>query len=192
MLVIIVLRHGRLDGWGEGKMEEISKKEWFTIKTQPLKETLAQLQYQRQGYEVWFPRIRRTVRHARRIKKVLKSLFPGYIFLHLGPDERNWTSIAGTIGATGPVRFGDYYPPVPEWLIKELKGREAEEGFITMPHEESLGIKPGDRITVSGDNDTEIMGIFQSLKGADRALILLDILKREVPAEVPLASIKAA
>lgn len=173
-------------------MEGTSKKQWFTVKTQPQKEILAQLQYHRQGYEVWFPRIRRTIRHARRIRKVLKPLFPGYIFLHLGPDERNWTTIASTIGATGPVHFGDYYPPVPEWLINELKIRESEEGFIAMPHEESLGIKPGDSIIVSGDNDTEIYGIFKALKGTDRALILLDILKREVPAEVSLASIKAA
>jgi len=173
-------------------MVDESKKEWFTVRTQPMKESLAMLHYQRQGYDVWCPRIRKTVRHARKIKKVMRPLFPGYLFLHLAPEERNWISIASTIGAIGPVRFGDFYPPVPEWLIQELKEREAAEGFIAMPYEESLGIKPGDRITVTGRNDTEIQGIFQALKDEDRALILLDILKREVPAVVPLASIKAA
>ncbi len=173
-------------------MEENGKKEWFTIRTRPTREAVAKLQYERQGYEVWFPQLLKTVRHARRIKKVMRPLFPGYIFLCLAPDQRNWVSISSTIGAIGPVRFGDYYPPVPEWLIKELILRESEEGFISEPHDESLGIKPGDRVTVSGDNNTEIQGIFQTLKGTDRALILLDILKREVPAEVPLASVKAA
>ena len=173
-------------------MKENSRKEWFTVRTQSMKEPLAMLHYQRPGYEVWFPRVRKTVRHARRIKKVLRPLFPGYLFLHLAPEERNWVSIASTIGAIGPVRFGDFYPPVPEWLIQELKNREAEEGFIPMPFEDSLGIKPGDRITVQGENDTEIQGIFQCLKGTDRALILIDILKREVPSEVPLATIRAA
>ena len=174
-------------------MEESAKKEWFTIRTQPMKEMLAKLHYQRQGYEVWFPRIMRTARHARRIKKLLKPLFPGYLFLNLAPEERNWVSIAGTIGSIGPVRFGDYYPPVPEWFVQELMKREAEKGFIPMqPFDESLGLKPGDRITVSGENETEIQGIFQALKGEDRALILLDMLKREVPAVVPLASVRAA
>ncbi len=175
----------------ENKVGE-TEKQWFAVRTQPQKETLAMQHYENQGYEVWFPRIRKTVRHARKIKKVLRPLFPGYLFLHLGPDERNWVSIASTIGAIGPVRFGDYYPPVPDWLIHELKQREAEAGFIPMPFEDSLGIKPGDRVMVAGENDTEIEGIFQALKGEDRALILLDLLKREVPAEVPLASIRAA
>ncbi len=173
-------------------MAEELKKEWFAVRTQPMKEAVAMLHYQRQGYEVWFPRIRKTVRHARSIKKVLRPLFPGYLFLHLAPMERNWVTIASTIGAIGPVRFGDFYPPVPEWLIQELKNSEAQEGFISMPHDESLGIKPGDRVAVQGENDTEIQGIFQCLKGKDRALILLDILKREVPTEVPLAAIRAA
>ncbi len=173
-------------------MEGQHGKKWFAIRTQAMKEALAMLHYQRQGYEVWCPRIRKTVRHARKIKKVLRPLFPGYLFLNLAPEERNWVTIASTIGAIGPVRFGDYYPPVPEWLIQELRNREAEEGFIPMPYDESLGIKPGDRITLTDDNNTEIQGIFQALKGTDRALILIDILKREVPAVVPLASIRAA
>ena len=175
-----------------GEPVKQSEKQWFAVRTQPMKEPLAMTHYRRQGYEVWFPRIRKTVRHARKIKKVLRPLFPGYIFLHLAPEERNWVTIASTIGAIGPVRFGDYYPPVPEWLIQELKQREAEEGFIPMPFDDSLGLKPGDRITVTDENNTEIQGIFQALKGEDRALILLDLLKREVPAEVPLAAIKAA
>ena len=173
-------------------MGELSQGDWFAIRTQPCKEPIARLHYENQGYKAWFPRIRKTVRHARRIKKVLKPLFPGYIFLNLSPEERNWVSISSTIGAIGAVRFGDYYPPVPEWLIRELKRREEEDGYIAMPFDDSMGLKPGDRVAVTGDNGTELQGIFQALKDSDRAVILLEILKREVPATVPLASLRAA
>ncbi|HSR36420.1 MAG TPA: transcription termination/antitermination NusG family protein, partial [Desulfurivibrionaceae bacterium] len=51
-------------------------REWFAIRTKPNRETNARLQYERQGYVVYLPLIRKKVRHARRKEEVLRPFFP--------------------------------------------------------------------------------------------------------------------
>jgi transcriptional antiterminator RfaH len=53
------------------------KCQWYAIRTQANKETLARLHYERQGYTVYLPLVRITRTHARKREEVLLSLFNG-------------------------------------------------------------------------------------------------------------------
>ena len=167
-------------------------KRWYAVKTHPRKEFYAKSNYENQSFEVFLPVTLRIARHARKVKEVLSPLFPGYLFLHLADEERNWVTVSSTRGAVGPVRFGDYYPPVPDWFIDGLTARADEKGLISVSIREKFGFEPGDRVRVKGPNDTIIEGILKALDGKDRAVILLDMLKKEVKARVPLSSLRAA
>lgn len=57
---------------------------------------IAKLHFERQGLHSYLPLMRVTRRHARRIEKVLRPIFPGYLFLRLAPKERNWIAIASS------------------------------------------------------------------------------------------------
>ena len=166
-------------------------REWFAIRTQPRKEQIARKHYEQQDFIVYLPLILTTRRHARRIDKVHRPLFPGYVFLHLSIEDRRWDTIGCTIGATGPVRFGEYYPPVPDWVIEGLRVREDESGLISLGSQGST-FKPGDRVSVVLENLEYIEGIFQAARGEDRALILMEILRRQVSTMVPMWALKAA
>jgi len=168
------------------------EKEWFAIKTKPRKEFYAKKNFENQNFEVFLPTTTRITRHARKVKEVLSPLFPGYLFLHLAPEERNWVTISSTFGASGPVRFGDYYPPVPEWFMNELIARSNESGIIQVGMKEKYGFQPGDRVRLEGPNQTIIEGILKAIDGRDRAIILIEMLKREVATKVPLSSLRAA
>lgn len=161
-------------------------RQWFAIRTQPRKEELAQTHYGRQGFVTYLPLILSVRRHARRIDQVQRPLFPGYIFLHLSMEERNWTTIGSTIGAIGPVRFGEYYPQVPDWVIEGMRAHEDEKGLI---RRRNAQFKPGDRVTVIWNYVEELEGIFQATRGEERALILLEILRRQVPTVVPIMAL---
>jgi len=165
---------------------------WFAIKTKPRKEFYAKGNFENQDLEVFLPATIRIARHARKVKEVLSPLFPGYLFLHLEPSERNWVTISSTYGAVGPVRFGDYYPPVPDWFIEELKARSDESGVIQVGMKEKYGFEPGDRVRLTGPNQTIIEGILKAIDGKDRAIILIEMLKREVATKVPLSALRAA
>ena len=106
-------------------MQETEKK-WFAVRTKPRQEEIATMHYMRQGFTVYSPKVQSIRRHARKTEQVMRPLFPGYIFLHLAPREKDWTAIGSTIGSIGPVRFNDNYPPVPDWVIAGIQTSRAQ------------------------------------------------------------------
>jgi len=163
-------------------------REWFAIRTKPNKEQQARLEYERQGYVVYLPLIRKTVRHARRKEEVLRPFFPGYLFLHLAPSERHWVSIASTRNTIGPVRFGDQYVPLPDWVIDDLRARE-EGGAISLAALQKERLAPGAAVEVRIDETTTAPGLVYSLRGEENVVVLLELMGRQVRATVPLEQV---
>ena len=171
-------------------MQETQKK-WFAVSTKPRQEGIATIHYMRQGYTVYAPKVQSIRSHARKTEKVMRPLFPGYIFLHLGVEEQDWTAIGSTFGAIGPVRFNSYYPPVPNWVIAGIQARENNRGYIPLKSLGNSMMKPGAKVSVAL-GDKEIEGIFLNFRDEDRVIVLLDILQRQIPVITPLGKLKVA
>ena len=169
----------------------VGLREWFAVRVKPRQEEIARLHFLRQGFTVYLPQTVKTVRHARREKEVLRPFFSGYLFLYLAPEERNWTAIGSTIGAIGPVCFGNQYPAVPDWMIEELKGREDADGRISTLEYDRAFLKPGSKVKVGPEDYEGLDGVFKEMRGQDRAVVLLEMLSRQVAAIVPLAALSA-
>lgn len=165
-----------------------TKREWYAIQTKPNQEQIAKLNYKMQGYQVYLPLVRTTIRHARQIKEKLVAFFPGYLFLHLSPNEQNWTAISSTRGALKPVYFGNEYVPVPDWLILALQAREDKRGngIINLKEEKLI---PGSKIEVLLTGDETASGIVCSHNGSQNIKVLLDLLGRQVKTTVSLERI---
>lgn len=164
---------------------------WYAIRTKPHKEEVARANYQNQQLVVYLPRMRVIRRHARRTEEVLRPIFPGYLFLHLASAERDWAAISSTRGVLGPVSFGEYhYPPVPEWVIENLKAKEDEAGIITPGAFLKPRLTPGAEVEVELDGGGSARGFFCSFRGEENVVILLDLLQRQVRATVPLDRIR--
>ena len=164
------------------------KREWFVIRTKPHKEIVALENFERQGFLCYLPTIVKTVRHARQTKEVVRPFFPGYLFLLLAEEERAWETIGSTRGVLAPIKFGNYYPPVPEEIILGLRAREDNNSRIILPDAVTL-LKPGQKVAVDGICEEGVVGKFVGLRGQDRAVVLIDLLQRQVSATVPMASI---
>ena len=63
---------------------------WYAVQTLPNRENLAVSHLERQGFDVWLPRIERIIRHARQTKRVWRPLFPGYLFINLDLEKARW------------------------------------------------------------------------------------------------------
>jgi len=105
-------------------------KQWFVIKTKPHKELFAKSNFERQNIDVYLPVVPKIIKHARKKQHVLKPFFPGYLFVHLSPDEQRWETISSTRGATDPVSFGASIPPVADWVIESLRTLEDERNIL--------------------------------------------------------------
>ncbi len=157
---------------------------WFAIRTKPNQEQLAFRHYQNQNMSGYLPLVQVARRHARRVDQVLRPVFPGYLFLHLPPRMRNWVAIGATRGALGPVSFGGAIPPVPDWVIHQLRAEENELGL----HDPTRGqatFTPNCPVEVSLSNGILAQGRFRSYRGQERIEVLLDILHRQIRTTVP-------
>jgi len=63
-------------------------KKWYVVATKPRKEAVAALNLKNQGFCIFLPQMRRTVRHARRTLVRTIPLFPTYLFLEASSAGR--------------------------------------------------------------------------------------------------------
>jgi len=163
------------------------RRQWFAIQTIVGKEYSARQQFERQAFETYLPGILQRCSHAGKVRWQERPFFPGYLFLHLAPDEQRWTTIRSTRGAIGATRFGNYYPPAPDAVIRALQARQDDSGLITLPSSgPEAPFQHGARLRVMGGPMSDIEAIFQRMKGRDRVLVLMNLLGRQSKVELPV------
>jgi len=167
-------------------------RQWFAVRTKPREEARAKQEFERQGFTVYLPLALVRITHARKVSWQPRPFFAGYLFLHLAPEERQWTRIRSTYGAVGAVHFGPFYPPVPDGVIAAIRARENERGLIELDRTPTAPFKKGDRVRLLTGSLSGLEGLFQEMRGEDRALILLNWLGRRISAEVSTQDIAAA
>jgi len=79
---------------------------WYVVHAQPWAESRAVINLERQGYEVFCPRLYRIVRHARKQTKKHLPLFPSYLFLRLDITRDQWRQRCDKIPLHGVAGLG--------------------------------------------------------------------------------------
>jgi transcriptional antiterminator RfaH len=163
---------------------------WSVAQTETQRETTAAEWLKRAGFETYLPKIKITRRvvdrneHARIVARIV-PLFPNYLFVRV---VDRWWSIANTIGVTQLLLAGDHPAPVPEHEMARIQGQE-RGGLIRLP--QPPGLKRGDHVRVLHGSFRDHIGLYDGMRAHQRVAILLDILGRKVPVEVPLADLAA-
>ncbi|MGR8934980.1 MAG: transcription/translation regulatory transformer protein RfaH [Gammaproteobacteria bacterium] len=148
-------------------------KSWYLLRTKPRQETLAAENLLRQRFRVFLPFYRRNRRKSGRWAMLEEPLFPGYVFIHIDLAEQNSAPIRSTKGVSGFVRFGLEPATVPDTVVETLMARARDNGEEVPPL-----FKPGDAVNIVGGGFAGVQAIFQAEKGADRVILLLDLLGR--------------
>src|SRR5690348_17124734 len=98
---------------------------WFLVHTLPKRENQAKLHLCAQGFRVFLPSIRRTVRHARRLRTVNAPLFSRYLFIRLDLSRDRWLSVQGTVGVSHLFMCEGMPVPVPVGVVESLVTRSS-------------------------------------------------------------------
>jgi transcriptional antiterminator RfaH len=146
----------------------------------------AQRQLERQGYTTYLPILCQHKRRNGRRLETHSPLFPRYLFIHLTAGIDDWGPIRSTRGVSGLVQFGSEAASVPDELIAEIRVRAEEDGYH---HEDRMEFKRGDSVRISDGPFSGYEALFQSSRGEDRALVLLDVIGQTTRVEVPSESI---
>ena len=95
---------------------------WIVVQTKSNCEKKAFFNLKRQGYEVFFPKIKKMTSRFNRFVRLVKPLFPGYIFVSINANQ-NWSKIKSTYGVFRILKFIDYLYFVPPDVVDSIKRR---------------------------------------------------------------------
>lgn len=149
---------------------------WFAVNTQPLAEMRAQQNLENQGFQIFMPRRRKMLRHARRMTVVNAPLFPRYLFVAFDPRRDQWRRINSTFGVSHLVMRGEMPHPVPEGVIEALIAVTADGGIVDL----AANLQAGSPVRLMAGPFADQLALLERLDDSGRACILLDILGRQV------------
>jgi transcription elongation factor/antiterminator RfaH len=146
------------------------------VHVQPYAEDRAIDNLARQSFTTFCPRVRKTVRHARKLAHILAPMFPNYLFVRLDVLRDHWRSINGTRGVVRLLTQGDTPIPVPAGIVEGLKVRVDWENVVDF----TPALQAGDTVRISGGPFAELIGTLEYLDEAGRVCVLLDLMGRAV------------
>jgi len=152
-------------------------KKWFAVHTKPRKESQAEDNLDRQGYEIYYPRIKQFRRRGGKWQHVAEALFPRYLFIHLAIGEDSLAPIRSTLGVSGLVRFGADPVPLSTGFVDVLRSQADELTGIHYDHEPLF--KQGDQVRIQKGALSGLTGIFQAATGDERVIILMTMMGQE-------------
>lgn len=158
---------------------------WYLVHTKPLGEVIAEKNLERQGYEVYFPRVLQTVRRRQGWREEIGPLFPRYLFLHLDEGSQSLNPVHSTLGVTNVVRFGPRYAIVPGEIVAGLRAHADPTSSLYRLGDQSA-FSRGECVTITAGPFEGLAGIFERGEGCERVLILLDLLGQDARVELPI------
>lgn len=150
---------------------------WYLVHTKPQKETVAERNLQRQGYETYLPLIQQPRRRRGRWIEMIEPLFSRYLFIHLRPGYDDIRSIRYTIGVRDLVRFTEEPAIVPDQIVQSL--RDTADPKSGLHYLKGPVLKPGSKVTIDSGPFAGLKAIFLAETGQERAVVLLEMLGRE-------------
>ena len=161
---------------------------WFVAQTLSKREKMAVFHLEAQGFRIFMPRFRKTVRHARKLRETITPIFPGYVFVALDLERDRWRSINGTFGVARLVTTQSRPIPVPTGVVEALIATVDELGLVRFDD----GLRPGQPVSVLAGPFAKSFGVLSRLDGNGRVRVLLTIMGGLVPVAMDRADLTAA
>ena len=163
-------------------MRKGKKLNWYLLQTKPNAHVVACKNLRRQGFDVFLPLIKKTIKKNSRFSDFTAPLFPGYLFMGSSIDLIPWKSVNGTRGISKAVTLDSVYRSVSSHIIQGLQLRCDNEGVIQSLND----IVPGDRGKIERGPFSEFVCTVDQIKNDRRAWVLIDLLQQQTRAEVSL------
>jgi transcription antitermination factor NusG len=146
---------------------------WYALRSKPNKEDVLYRLCLSRDFTIYFPRLR--VKPVDPRSRVIKPMFPGYMFIHEDVQKRGISAFQWLPYSNGLVTFGGVPGEVPSPFISSLQERVRR--LNQEAHDPLRGWHRGDEVVVRSGPFAGYEGIYDSrLSGKDRVRILLNLL----------------
>ena len=160
---------------------------WYLARTKPQSEYVAAAALERNGYELYFPRVQTPRPRAGHDNM---PLFPGYLFVRRDQEVSGLPPINHVAGMVGWIQFDGVVPKVPDEVMTELVGRLAE---IKSAGGYWRRFRRGERVVVTGGSMENLAEVLEEPESPQsRVRVLLEFMGQLVPARVPWEDLQPA
>jgi transcription antitermination factor NusG len=160
---------------------------WFVARAHPNRENSAQFNLERLGFRSFAPRVRCTVRHARKSRTALAPLFPGYVFLILDLSRDRWRAVNSTFGVASLIMGTEQPMPVPSGVVEALVISENSR-LVRLDND----LEIGQMVRIVSGPLAEALCRLVHLDGRGRVRVLLELMGTEVTAQLDRARVAPA
>jgi transcriptional antiterminator RfaH len=164
---------------------------WYLIHSKVSAEASAQLNLERQRYEVYLPRLLQTVQRRGQWKERIVALFPRYLFVRVEEGQQSLSPVRSTVGVVGVVRFGLRYAAVPDNIIRELRQRADPQSGLHRLHR-PVPFSRGSRVRIATGPFAGLEGVFEREAGSERVVVLLKLLGQDASVRIPAGFVLSA
>jgi transcription antitermination factor NusG len=171
-----------------GRLDLESGERWFVARVHPHRESIAQLNLHRMGFRSFAPRVRRTVRHARKLRNVLSPLFPGYVVLILDLSRDRWRCVNSTFGVASLIMGVEQPIPVPQGIVETLVAATERSGTVRF----DADLEIGQKVRILSGPFAETLCRLEHLDDRGRVRVLLEFMGAEVSARLDRSCVAPA
>jgi len=153
---------------------------WFLAYTKPRFESVAQVNLQQQGFEVYLPLYKNSKNRSRLCQRVRAHVSALYFFRPSRPSQ-SITTVRSTKGVNNLVRFGFEPAVLPDNVLQLI--RELEQSRNQVSVQDASPFKAGQSVRLKHNALNNMQGLVQSV-GAKRVDVLLEIMGRPTVVQV--------
>ena len=159
---------------------------WYVIQTKPKKEQVAVSYLKHESIEVFFPKMEAASIIYGKSRKVIKALFPNYVFAHFDPLV-SYRLVRWSSGVSRVLGFEDGPAPVDDQVIEIIK-RRLDKNCVAR---KALHFKAKDRIRIRSGPLKDLMGIFDRWGSEEgRVKVLLNLLNYDARVELHYSQVE--
>ena len=149
-----------------------NSKFWIVARTKSNQDKVALINLERQNFDFFQPTFKTLSRRQNKFKEIIKPVFPGYIFVTINLEEKNWHKINNTMGISSIIVFGNEIPLICCELIEELKYRFSLNNTPKAADPFEIGMNA----EITNGPFAQLIGKIEEIDADQRIWILLDIL----------------
>lgn len=160
---------------------------WYVIQCKGGESFRAAEHLANQAFDVFHPVLEVQKKRRGKLAWIAEPLFPYYLFIRLDRIASNWRPIRSTRGVLKLLTFGDEPVAVADSLIDILR-----QNASASPEEGTANVyfRGGDNVEIIEGPFQDLKAVFESQKGEERAIVLLNMLHKQQRLEIPISQLR--
>ena len=151
---------------------------WIVVNTKSNCESKATINIKKQGFSVFFPKIKKKKIVYNRFQNLTKPLFPGYIFVDIKKNE-DWLKINYTYGVLKILQFNEKPYFIPLEILDNIK-KKCDNNQLFSDHY----FKRGEKVLIDKYKNIVLDAIFEEHIDTKRSYVFLEFLKQKIKTKV--------